>query len=183
MARLIIPGWHGSGPGHWQRLWLEGDKTSRLVEQDNWAEPDLAAWLPRLHEQIGRETSPVTLVAYSLGVVLVAHYAARYPKAPIAAALLVAPGGVDHAAIGPELASFAPVPRTSLPFPAVLVVSRNDALMTYDRAVQLGNDWGARIVDEGNAGHINVDAGYGPWSVAFKLAVEAEAAAKRASVG
>jgi predicted alpha/beta hydrolase family esterase len=178
MTRLILPGWHGSGPGHWQRIWLDDDPSARLVEQDNWAVPDREAWLSRLHEAIGREARPVTLVAHSLGTALVAHYAARHPRASIAAALLVAPGDADlHAATSPEIAEFAPVPRHRLPFSATLVVSRNDALMAYDRAVELGTNWGARIVDQGNAGHINLDAGYGRWPEAYALADEVESRA------
>ena len=176
--RLILPGWHGSGPGHWQRLWLEQDPRSRLVEQDDWDRPDRDRWLARLHEAIAAEPHPVTLVAHSLGTALVAHYAARFPFSPVAGALLVAPGDAHlHAAGSPEIASFAPVPRRRLPFPAVLAVSRNDALMAHDRAVELGNDWGARIVDLGDVGHVNVDSGFGPWPRGFALVAELESAA------
>jgi predicted alpha/beta hydrolase family esterase len=175
MTRLILPGWHGSGDGHWQRYWLDEDPDARLVEQVDWDEPDLETWLAQLHREIARETAPVTLVAHSLGTTLVAHYAGRHPYALIAAALLVAPGDADlHAADSPDIASFAPVPRNKLPFPSLLVVSRNDALMAYDRALELGRDWGARIVDQGNAGHINRDSGYGRWPEALALTDELE---------
>lgn len=176
MPRLILPGWHGSGPGHWQRLWLGQDPEARLVEQDDWDKPDLDQWLMRLGEYIASERTPVMLVAHSLGTLLVAHYAERYPTKRIAGALLVAPGDADlHAPESREIASFAPVPREKLPFPAILVASRNDVLMAYDRAVALGKDWGARLVDQGNAGHMNVESGYGPWPAGFRLADELEA--------
>ena len=177
MARLLLPGWHGSGPGHWQRLWLDHDPSARIVEQDDWAKPDRDAWLARLAAAIDEETEPATLVAHSLGTALVAHYAARFPTDRIGAALLVAPGDADlHAADNPELVTFAPVPRDRLPFPSVLVVSRNDKLMSYERAVELGNNWGARIVDAGNAGHINRDSGYGEWPEGLRLADELDRA-------
>ena len=182
MPRLILPGWHGSGADHWQRLWLDHDPEARFVEQANWDRPDLDEWLARLHEAVSTERAPVTLIAHSLGTALVAHYADRHARDTIAGALLVAPGDADlHAPESPEIASFAPVPRRKLPFPAILVVSRNDALMSYDRALALGNDWGARIVDEGNAGHINLDSGYGPWPRGLELAAELEAG--RVAVG
>ncbi len=31
-ATLIIPGYKGSEPGHWQRQWLHDDPTALLVE-------------------------------------------------------------------------------------------------------------------------------------------------------
>lgn len=179
MPRLILPGWHGSGPGHWQRRWLDQDPDARLVEQDDWDKPDLDRWLTRLNEYVSSEPAPVTLVAHSLGTLLVAHYAERYGARRIAGALLVAPGDADlHAAENKQIASFAPVPRRKLPFPAILVVSRNDTLMAYDRAVALGKEWGARLIDQGNAGHINVESGYGPWPEGFRMADELEASVR-----
>lgn len=178
MARLILPGWHGSGPSHWQRLWLADDPTARIVEQDDWDNPDRGRWIARLQEAISADHAPVTLIAHSLGTALVAHYAAAYPDAPIRAALLVAPGDADiHAKDDARIASFAPVPRGRLPFPSILVVSSNDVLMDHGRAVQLGQDWGSRIVEQGDAGHINADSGYGRWPAAYDLADEIEQAA------
>lgn len=175
MARLILPGWHGSGPKHWQRLWLAHDPEARIVEQDDWANPDRDTWLARLAEALAEEKKPATLVAHSLGTALVAHYAARFPTDRIGAALLVAPGDADiHVADNPELTTWAPVPRARLPFPSILVVSRNDKLMAYERAVELGNNWGARIVDAGDAGHINADSGFGEWPLGLRLADEVE---------
>jgi predicted alpha/beta hydrolase family esterase len=45
----------------------------------------------------------------------------------------------------------------------VVVASRNDPYMAFDCAVALARDWGARMVDAGFAGHINVASGHGPW--------------------
>ncbi|WP_410369539.1 RBBP9/YdeN family alpha/beta hydrolase [Chelatococcus asaccharovorans] len=65
------------------------------------------------------------LIAHSLGVILVAHHAATRPNSPVRAALLVAPGDADlHAPTNPPITSFAPVPRTRLPYPSTMVVSR-----------------------------------------------------------
>jgi predicted alpha/beta hydrolase family esterase len=36
MQRFTLPGWHGSGRQHWQRLWLEHDPAAIVVEQDDW---------------------------------------------------------------------------------------------------------------------------------------------------
>lgn len=120
VTRLILPGWHGSGPEHWQRLWSAHDPEAVVVEQDNWDEPDLSAWLRRLDGYIRRHER-AQLVAHSLGVFLVLHYAVLHAsdaRQLIHSALLVAPGDADlHAPDLPAIAGFAPVPRRRLPFP------------------------------------------------------------------
>lgn len=172
MRALILPGWHGSGPDHWQSHWQHEEPDAVRVEQESWDHPQLEPWLSRLHEAV--QTYPdALLVAHSLGVILVAHYAARYPQARIGAALLVAPGDADlHAPHEPDIASFAPVPRRPLPFPSILVMSRTDPHMAPDRSLQLAQDLGAETIDLGDAGHINPDSGYGPWPQGFELAAK-----------
>src|SRR5690606_7486705 len=54
MKRLILPGWYGSGPGHWQRIWAASDPEAVVVEQDNWEEPDKESWIAHLHEALAR---------------------------------------------------------------------------------------------------------------------------------
>ncbi|ODT16872.1 MAG: hypothetical protein ABS35_27130 [Kaistia sp. SCN 65-12] len=170
---LILPGWHGSGPDHWQR-WLAAQlPTAKVVEQENWAHPDLDAWLANLEAAIRATSSPVILVAHSLGVILAAHHAARHGGERIAGALLVAPGDADvHAATEPDIAGFAPVPRSRLPYPSTLVASRNDPHMNFDRSEGLARDLGSDFVDLGDAGHVNVASGYGPWPRALDLLAE-----------
>ncbi len=167
---LILPGWHGSGAEHWQR-WLAAElPEAKVVEQENWAHPDLDAWLANLEAAIRDASGPVILVAHSLGVILAAHHAARHGGERIAGALLVAPGDADvHAATEPDIAGFAPVPRHRLPYPSVLVASRNDPHMDFDRSEALARDLGSDFVDLGEAGHVNVASGYGPWPRALDL--------------
>jgi len=43
------------------------------------------------------------------------------------------------------------------------VASRDDVHCTFDKADSLARDWGAELVDLGNAGHINAAAGLGDW--------------------
>ena len=33
---LMVPGWNGSGPDHWQSRWERNLKTARRIEQDDW---------------------------------------------------------------------------------------------------------------------------------------------------
>ncbi|WP_196385607.1 RBBP9/YdeN family alpha/beta hydrolase, partial [Ralstonia solanacearum] len=56
-----------------------------------------------------------------------------------------------------------------LPFPAVLVASRNDPWLGYGLAAEWGARWGAEVVDAGHAGHINADSGLGEWEPGLAL--------------
>ena len=53
--------------------------------------------------------------------------------------------------------------RGRLPFPSVLVGSRNDPYCGWERARGFAADWGAVFVDLGHAGHINAESGLGDW--------------------
>jgi predicted alpha/beta hydrolase family esterase len=61
------------------------------------------------------------------------------------------------------LHSWSPIARARLPFQSVLAASRNDPHCSFMRASRLAMDWGARLVDVGNRGHINSDSNLGDW--------------------
>jgi uncharacterized protein len=52
---------------------------------------------------------------------------------------------------------------TPLPFLSVVVASRTDPYLSVERATEFAQAWGSSLVDAGDAGHLNTDAGYGPW--------------------
>jgi serine hydrolase len=163
MTVLIIPGLGGSGPDHWQTHWERTIPSARRVEQADWNRPDLSTWLARLADAV-ESVQGAVLVAHSLGCALVAHLAAERPDLPIEAALLVAPADVDSARHTPaHLRSFAPMPLVRFPFRSFVVASTNDPYMTIDRARALAAAWRAVLFDVGAQGHINADAGFGPW--------------------
>ena len=160
---LILPGWQGSGPGHWQTRWEALHGYAR-VEQHDWLTPRRGDWLARLDETVIDCERPVVLVAHSLGCVLVAAWA-RFSRhgARVRGALLVAPGDVEQLELAPALPGWAPIVRVPLPFPSLLVASRDDPYCRYQRAEQLACDWGSRLLDAGARGHINADSGLGDW--------------------
>jgi predicted alpha/beta hydrolase family esterase len=66
--------------------------------------------------------------------------------------------------------AFLPVPRDRLAFPTIVVGANDDPYADLLFAPDLARDIGARFIDAGAAGHINVDSGHGPWpegSLAF----------------
>lgn len=171
---LILPGWQNSGPLHWQSLW-EVDHGYQRVEQHDWDHPLRGDWVARLEEIVlaqsaqdsqrpGHAGAPITLVAHSLGCLLVAAWAAHSRHAHLVqCAMLVAPGDVEREEIRPLLPSWSPITRQPLPFKSILLGSHNDPYCSLDRARGLAQAWGADWVDYGPHGHINADSGLGHW--------------------
>jgi predicted alpha/beta hydrolase family esterase len=161
---LIIPGLGDSGEQHWQSLWLKKFDHSIKVVQDNWDEPTLESWLQTLNETIIRIDAPIVLVAHSLAVSLVAHWAGKFPHGKIKGALLVAPADVDSAEHTPDIVrDFAPMPTSRLPFPSIVVASDNDTFVSLSRAKFFAEKWGSDFVNVGPKGHINSDSNLGLW--------------------
>ena len=160
---LIVPGYTNSGPDHWQTRWQAKLSTARRVEQAEWSKPVREDWIARVVEEVNRAERPVVLVAHSLGIPTVIH-AIPELKRPIAGAFLVAPPDVANPAIRPKhLMTFGPYPRDPLPFPSMMVASRNDPFGEYAHAEEMANCWGSVLVDAGESGHINAESGHGPW--------------------
>lgn len=165
---LNVPGLGGSGPQHWQTLWEARDPSFRRVEQGDWDDPVLDEWLEVLEDAVARAASPVMLVAHSLGVALVNHWAGQ-ARGRVRGALLVAPADVDSKEHPPEAQRFGPMPLDPLPFTSIVVASQNDFYVSLERARYFADCWGSRFVDVGALGHINSDSGLGAWDTGFAL--------------
>jgi uncharacterized protein len=159
---LIVPGLRSSGPTHWQ-TWLEHRvKGSVRVSQRDWNDAHLPDWSSRVRREISRAGGPVFIAAHSFGA-LAAVQAAGDRAERIAGLLLVAPADPEHFGV----AEFLPTKR--LTFPVIVVASRNDRWMSFEAAESWAKLWGADLVDLGAAGHINSEAGFGPWPEALAL--------------
>ncbi|WP_420410470.1 RBBP9/YdeN family alpha/beta hydrolase [Hoeflea sp.] len=160
---LIVPGYTNSGPDHWQTRWQEKLSTARRVEQDAWSKPVREDWTARFADCVNEAERPVVVIAHSLGVATVVQALPALTK-PIAGAFFVAPPEVDNPAIRPRhLMTFGPYPREPLPFPSIIVASRNDPFGSFEHAGDIANAWGSLLVDAGEAGHITAESGHGPW--------------------
>jgi serine hydrolase len=168
---LILPGWTNSGPEHWQSHWERDHPEYRRVAQRDWVHAVRDEWVAALERAVVAADGLVALVAHSLGCHLVAHWAAMYPASAerVNGALLVAPPDPEDPAWPPEIEGFAPAPLAPLPFPSILVASANDPWDPARRGTAFATAWGSRLVDAGAAGHLNTDAGYGPWPVGERL--------------
>jgi predicted alpha/beta hydrolase family esterase len=160
---LIVPGYTNSGPDHWQTRWQGRLSTARRVEQAEWSKPVVADWTANVAKAVNEAVKPVVVVAHSLGVPAVIQALPQLSNA-IAGALLVAPPDVANPAIRPRhLLTFGPYPRGRLPFPSIMIASRNDPFCGFEVAQDLSKAWGSLFIDAGEAGHINTASGHGPW--------------------
>jgi predicted alpha/beta hydrolase family esterase len=162
---LIVPGWRDSGPGHWQSLWAESIVGTVRVQQDNWISPTRSAWVSRIAEMIQAQDGPVVLVAHSLGCIASTHLPSE-AAARVHGALFVAPADPERRA---SLVDFAPVPYQALPYRSVVVASSNDPYCPVRTAGAYARSWGSEFVRLQNAGHINIDSGFGAWPLGLAL--------------
>lgn len=167
---LIVPGLGDSGPGHWQ-TWLQTQYRDALrVQQDDWLTPELDAWAKRIGQTLARHPRTAWIaVAHSFGCLALARY--LHLNRPdldgtphgLRAALLVAPAEPRKFDVEAKL------PRDGLGLPATVIASDTDPWMTAESARLWAERWSARHTNLGAVGHINVEAGFGPWPLARYL--------------
>jgi predicted alpha/beta hydrolase family esterase len=156
---LILHGYQGSGPGHWQ-TWLAGrlrarDATVHYPDLPDAEAPSLHAWLDALRGELDAIGQPPVVVCHSLACALWLHHIAG-GGADAERVLLVAPP--SPAGVPDVLSDFFPVPDVA-PANTRLVCSDDDPYCPE----------GAHTLYPGPAdvlagqGHINPDAGYGAW--------------------
>ena len=169
---VLVPGWNGSGPGHWQ-VWL-GDQLTEAGREVRWPafadvdHPELPDWLDALRASLaGLDDDGFDVVAHSLGAVLWLHHVTDPGDAPRPARVaLVAPPSPSLQAA--EIAAFLPPPfdidtvRRGADG-TVLVGGDNDPHLPEGITAAYGVPLKmATTVVEGG-GHLNTESGYGEW--------------------
>jgi predicted alpha/beta hydrolase family esterase len=162
---VIVPGWRDSGPGHWQSLWAESLPGAVRVQQDDWITPLRTAWVAGISQTILAQPGPVVIAAHSLGCIATTHLPNEVVQR-IQGALLVAPADPERRGV---LSDFAPVPYQSLPYRSIVVASNNDPFCPIRTAGAYARSWGSELVRLQNAGHINIEAGFGDWPLGLAL--------------
>lgn len=161
---LIIPGLGGSGDDHWQSYWkMKYDNSVKLI-QDDWDEPKLDNWLNKLNDTILNLDSPIIIVAHSLAVSLVLHWANKFNNPNVRGALLVSPADVDSPTHTPDVVrGFALMPLSELSFPSIVVTSDNDPFISLSRAKYFAEQWNSKFINVGSKGHLNSDSNLEYW--------------------
>jgi len=167
---LIVHGWQGNDPGHWQ-TWLAERLVARGAHVSypslpDFDHPKLSEWLRVLREELDALSDrDVTVVCHSLGAVLWMQHA-KEAKTRVHRCVLVAPpsegAGVE------ELMEFLGVDTEPEAIAAaadetLLVCADNDPYCPEGAPRRYGDPLGiTTIVIEGGA-HLNIAAGYGEW--------------------
>lgn len=159
---LIVPGLHGSGPGHWQHWWQSQVPDALTVAQADWETPDLQVWSGTVGRAIDQAPAPVWIVAHSFGC-LAAVKAALGRSRKVAGLFLVAPADPLRFHLLHQL------PVVSLSIPGLLLASSNDPWMRLMNAAWWAERWGFALRNLGPVGHVNTDSGFGPWPQGLAL--------------
>ena len=172
---LFVPGLRDHVADHWQTLLADDIPGSRTVEPIYVNRLSRAARVAQLDRTLQTIEGDVILVAHSAGVLMTVHWA-QDPTRRIRGALLATPADVERPLPEgypqfDELAAngWLPIPRAKLPFPSLVVASRNDPLAELARVEKMASDWGAALHDAGGVGHLNPAGGFGPWRDGHKL--------------
>jgi predicted alpha/beta hydrolase family esterase len=169
---LIVPGLNGSSDDHWQSHWLSDYPQAVLVDQADWANPHRLQWLHRLEQAVLGHPGAL-IVAHSLGAILTAALAMSPVSRFVGGALLVAPADIERTSVlHARSYEFGAMPTQRLPFPALLVASENDPYMALDKAQTAATGWSVPLINLGEAGHINVQSGFGRWPQGYALAMQ-----------
>jgi uncharacterized protein len=176
---LIVPGLRDHSDEHWQSLLaakLAMTRTVRTVPPLGRKNLNCGERVRAIQSALEAIDGPVTLVAHSGGVIMLAHWAQWYHRADIVGALLATPADLETPM--PDgyptvetlrVYGWLPLPRNPLPFPSLVAASSNDPLGSFPRVEQLARDWGRALVHVGAVGHLNPASGFGEWPLAEAL--------------
>lgn len=176
LTTLIVPGYHGSGKGHWQ-TWFEKQIPNAMRVMQEWDKPILANWAQNIRRAIDEEDGRVWLIAHSFGCLASVPASADRGR-KIAGLMLVAPAnpelftplGVRKESEGASIESVRSLlPASSLSFPTVVIASTNDPWMPHIRAQMFAERWGSTFITLPAAGHINIESGFGRWPEGLQI--------------
>jgi predicted alpha/beta hydrolase family esterase len=170
---LILHGWQGSEPEHWQS-WLANRLRAAkesvlypLLPSPN--TPFLEKWIDALIHYRNLMVGEKIVVCHSLGAILWMHYAVSFECKVVDRLLLVSPPCPPELALINEVQGFLPVPMdpeaiSNSAHQVKLVCSVGDeycqvnATITYAQPLKIDYE-----ILPPEAGHINVESNYGPW--------------------
>jgi predicted alpha/beta hydrolase family esterase len=178
---LIVPGLRDHVAEHWQTVLGARLPRARTVPPMGREDLGCTRRCAAIEYAAQAIDGPLVIVAHSGGAVMLAHWATR-TRRPVLGALLATPPDFERpmpegypSVAELEAGGWLPVPRSRLPFPSIVAASRNDPLAGFDRVAGLARDWGSRLVDLGEVGHLNPASGFGEWPMAESLIAELEA--------
>lgn len=174
MHVLMLHGWTGSGPQHWQR-WLAAELVKREVTVDF---PDLPAadtpscaeWLAVLRERMASvpPSDELVVVTHSLGSVLWFQHASSVGGRDRRADRVLLVAAPSPSSMPGEATGFTPVPLDARGLRRAAGVTRmvageDDHYCSQTEAKLAAEALGIELDVIPGGEHLNVDAGYGSW--------------------
>lgn len=170
---LFLPGRGNSGPDHWMTHWLGLFPNASRVLQRTWDAPDPEDWVQRVDQAVRAAPKDVVLLGHSMATITTVKWAGRAEPdvlAKVKGAFLVATTDVEDPDPDFDLVRpFAPIPLAPLPFPTLVVASRNDPRVSFERSRQFATAWGAAFVDVGELGHMGNPDKLRDWPVGLLM--------------
>lgn len=166
---LILPGYGNSDEDHWQTYFEKKLPQCHRIVQNSWDNPVCEDWINTIQHYVSQfPPETIILVSHSLGGIALAHWVLRY-QMKIKGAFLVAPPNLETPYIDLKLESFLPLPTLKFPFPSCLIASSNDPWTNLEKSRLFAENWGSKLINIGEAGHINTSSGYGTWETGLEL--------------
>lgn len=164
---LLLHGWGGNSPDHWQNHLAEYLLESEAnVIYPHFPDPELPQktdWLKTLEDALSEvETKNLVVLAHSLGCIIWLHYLEKYPQTNIQKGYLVAPPRTDCGLLA--IQNFYPLPKPNLNEQNYQIIgSNNDPYIPQAEFETLAKETKIRFHFLKDAGHINPLMGYGKW--------------------
>lgn len=166
---FIVPGLGNSGPEHWQTYFEQSGDNFTRINQAEWDAPSCKNWVNTIDKAIAFfDLSNVVLIGHSLGCTAIAHWVKQSGK-KIKGALMVAPSDIENPVYTFPATGFAPMPTDKINFPTIVVASSDDPWVSLVRATFFADSWGSKLINIGEAGHVNAISGFGKWDEGLQI--------------
>ena len=163
---LLLPDLDCRGPGYWLDHWIASRIDCRAVDLGHAGRPDRNSLVSRLDHTLRGIDAPLILVGHGIGALTIAAWAglmSSESERAVAGALLVGPSDAVADGADSRLQAFAPLPAAVFTFPALVVASEDDPMVSPDRAFSLARQWGAGFARFGACGQFTPADRLGWW--------------------
>jgi uncharacterized protein len=169
---VIVPGFNGSGPLHWQSLWESENPGFKRVEQSDWDNPEKNIWVEAFINCLETCQKPIIVIAHSLGVATFLHAYEKTNHLNIAAAFLVAMPDVNKVGFPKEIVGFYSIPTNKLNLISYYIASENDHYISIDRSKEWADSIGSKFINVGKHDHIGTAANLGEWKEGQEILIQ-----------
>lgn len=147
---------------HWQSRWHRSLPGSLWVEQRDWENPIRDEWVAAALAAFRQASSPIVVVAHSLGCLLAAEVL-EVAHPDVIGAFLVAVPDADGSNFPRCVQGFRRALDLPMPVPSIVIASTNDPYGSLQHAQKVAERWGSELIAVGALGHVNLKSDVGDW--------------------